>query len=388
MAAASESSSIDTRMSGSRVMNPLVKIISDEKNRDLRFSLNNTNVSFANAIRRTILSDIPTPVFRTTPYDKSLCTIHKNTSRLTNEILKQRISCIPIHIADGEFDLSSLLVELNVTNDTDAPIYVTTKDFKIKDTTSGKYLPQRILEKVFPANDITKDNILIARLRPKITTSIPGEEISLESKIVRSTASEDSCFNVTSTCSYAFTQDKIKQKEVWRAKAKELKKEGLTEEEVEFEEKNWYLNDAKRIYVDNSFEFVIQSIGVYSNTELVKKACAILVDKCNIQLDQIAMQKIPIIESQTTMQHSFDITLENEDYTLGKCIEYIIHSAFYRDAKVLSFVGFSKSHPYDKDSLIRIAFNEARGKADVLSILSNAVNQVKDYFTKVGNAIA
>ena len=66
----------------------------------LEFTLRNIDVSIANAIRRTILSDIPTIAFKTFPHDKNLAIIHKNTSRLNNEILKQRLACIPIHIKD------------------------------------------------------------------------------------------------------------------------------------------------------------------------------------------------------------------------------------------------------------------------------------------------
>ena len=37
----------------------------------LTFTISNINVSFANAIRRVILSDIPTVVIRTFPYEKN-----------------------------------------------------------------------------------------------------------------------------------------------------------------------------------------------------------------------------------------------------------------------------------------------------------------------------
>ena len=37
----------------------------------LRFTLSNINVSYANAIRRTLLSDIPVYVFRSQPYEQN-----------------------------------------------------------------------------------------------------------------------------------------------------------------------------------------------------------------------------------------------------------------------------------------------------------------------------
>ena len=107
MAAASESKT-STHIN----VSPIVKN-ANEENGVMKFTLSNTNVSFANAIRRVILSEIPCVVFRTAPYEKSMTTIHANTTRLTNEILKQRISCIPIHITDPTLDLNTLIVEIN-----------------------------------------------------------------------------------------------------------------------------------------------------------------------------------------------------------------------------------------------------------------------------------
>ena len=41
------------------------------------FTLKNTNVSIANAIRRTILEDIPTIGFKTFPHNENQATFHK-----------------------------------------------------------------------------------------------------------------------------------------------------------------------------------------------------------------------------------------------------------------------------------------------------------------------
>ena len=64
----------------------------------MTFTIANIDVSYVNAIRRTILSDIPIVCFKTTPYEQNKANIVINTTRLNNEILKQRLSCIPIFI--------------------------------------------------------------------------------------------------------------------------------------------------------------------------------------------------------------------------------------------------------------------------------------------------
>ena len=80
-----------------------LKIDIQSKNESaLYFTMSNVNVSIANSIRRTILSDIPTVVFKTVPFSESKATIIENTSIFNNEIIKQRLGCIPIHISDYE----------------------------------------------------------------------------------------------------------------------------------------------------------------------------------------------------------------------------------------------------------------------------------------------
>lgn len=93
-------------------MNPQVELNS-EADDSLAFTLSGVNVSIANAIRRTILSDIPLVVFRTSPYEECKATILKNTTRLHNEIIKQRLSCIPICIKeDDNFPIHNYIMEV------------------------------------------------------------------------------------------------------------------------------------------------------------------------------------------------------------------------------------------------------------------------------------
>ena len=74
----------------------------------LTFTLKNTNVSVANALRRVILSNIKTVVIDT---NEESINISENTTRFHNEILKQRLGCIPVHITD--FDtIENLQLEL------------------------------------------------------------------------------------------------------------------------------------------------------------------------------------------------------------------------------------------------------------------------------------
>jgi DNA-directed RNA polymerase subunit L len=321
------------------------------------FSVENINVSLVNALRRVILSDIPCVVFRSAPHDKSLVDIAENTTRLNNEILKHRMSCIPIHIRDLSIPLDNYVVEVNMENDTNEVVHITTKDFKIKNVETDKYLTDKEVARIFPPNEITGDHIIFARLRPRISDEIPGEKLALSAKMVVSTAKEDGAFNVASTCSYSMTPDRIKQQQVWTEKEKEMKSNGVDEADIQFAKADWLVHDGKRVYKDNAFDFVLESVGVFDNASLVHTACDIMVKKLEKLVEESDAQTLEIKESETLMT-AFDIVLENEDYTLGKCVEYGFHKLFYHDQEVFDFVGFRKHHPHDSYSVVRLSFKD------------------------------
>ena len=120
-------------------MNPKVTNLSDE-NGKLAFRISNINVSLANAVRRIILSEIPAVVFRTSPHEKNTANIIVNTSRFNNEIIKQRLSCIPIHITDTSFDIKNYIIEIDKKNTTDTIQFATTEDIKVKNIQLYSYI--------------------------------------------------------------------------------------------------------------------------------------------------------------------------------------------------------------------------------------------------------
>ena len=334
-----------------------------EENGILDFTIEGINVSFVNGIRRTILSDIPTLVFHCFPHDQNDADIHTNTTRLNNEVLKQRLSCIPIHISDASLPYKELVVEINMKNESENTIDVTTEHFKIKNISSGKYLQESAVRKIFPPCPITGDYIVFARLRPKVSTIAPGEELSISAKMSLHTASEDGTFNVASTCAYKFTVDKMKQDQIWQNKLVEISAEEKADPDVlALLQQNWYNHEGLRYFKKDSFDFKLETIGVYTNEELVQKACEILIQKLTSIHDTIEDAGI-IEKSISTIPNSFDIKLINTGYTVGKIIEYMLHKNNYQGEteKNLTYVGFRKNHPHDEDSVIRMGMIERDG---------------------------
>jgi len=356
-------------------MDPQISKENNNKFNIKTFTVSGINVSLINAVRRTLLSDIPIVVFRTAPYEDCLATIHVNTSRLNNEILKQRLSCIPIYIKNLKMNLEDYELEIDETNMTDTIQYITTEHFKIKNIKLGKYLSEEDTRIIFPANDLTGYFIDFARLRPNISEELSGERLHLTCKFSIGHASESSMFNVVSCAAYGNTinetrvaEEFAKQKQIW-------KDQELTEEIIKMKEKDWMLIDACRFYISDSFDFTIQSVGVFTNDELLVISCKILIHQFEELKNIIDLKKLEIKVAENTMQNCFDIILENEDYTIGKVIEYMLHMKYFKGAKTMSYCGYTKMHPHDPNSIIRVAYKKSVNE-DI--IIQNLLEVIRD----------
>lgn len=357
--------------------------ITNKKENDsklLTFNISGIDVSYVNAIRRVIYTDISIVVLKTSPYADFKDHIITNTTRLSNEIIGQRLSCIPICLIDNPSFLDNYKdyqLELDVENNTDNIMYVTTEDFKIKNKHTNTYLEQNDIRKLFRpyiGNGTTEYFIDFVRLRPRLSDKIPGEKIKLKCDFAIGSHRDSGMFNVVSTCSYGYTPDHTTMKSVLESHEKLWKEQGKTPEEIEYDAKNWQLLEGLRYYIANSFDFIIQSVGIYENDDIIDKACDILASKLLDLSSNLDTNVITITQSQTTMENSYDIELDNEDYTVGNILNHEIYRLLYQNEKKVSYVGFKKIHPHDTKSLLRVAFaNETDGEPQLKSYLKNII---------------
>jgi len=357
-------------------------VVHDEENNLLKFTISGLNVSFANALRRIILSEIPINVIRTETEEVNQCKISVNTGRLHNEIVKQRLSCIPIHMSDLELLPNNYQLELTAENNTDSVMYVTTEDFRIRNKKTNNYLTKEETRNIFPPNRITGTYIDFIRLRSKIGDNIPGEKIELIADFSISNSRTNSMFNVVSICTYSNTPDILKISEKW-----EEYKEKMTDtnEDIEFHRKNFHILDAQRYFVENSFDYIIQTIGIYSNTDIVSKGSNILINKFNQFIDEIDANTLLIVNTNTTLDNCVDIILENEDYTIGKALEFVLYDKYFIKEKVLQYCGFKKFHPHDTKSIIRLSFVNSIERNEILGILKDSAIECKKVFEVISS---
>ena len=111
----------------------------EDQNGLLSFTLEHAHLPLVNGLRRTILSDIPLVGIKGFPHDACDIKIIENDTNLNNEIMKHRIMSIPVYSLNPESNdiWSKVKVVLNVQNDTEQMISVTTENITLINTDNG-----------------------------------------------------------------------------------------------------------------------------------------------------------------------------------------------------------------------------------------------------------
>ena len=152
---------------------------------------------------------------------------------------------------------------------------------------------------------------------------------------------------------------------------------------------NWIISEGTRLVVKNSFEFVVESVGVYDNVELVKTACTVLNKKLAATIAMIDSNELKIQEAKTTMQHCFDALFNGEDYTLSGVVDCVLHDDYYSTGK-LSFIASKKLHPHNDYVVIRLTVKEDPAIRDdqYIAIAKNYIKDACVKATQIVNEIA
>ena len=189
-------------------------------------------------------------------------------------------------------------------------------------------------------------------MRPKTTYDGEGEQLKLNCGFSVGNAGENSMFNVVTTSSFGNTPDKIKLNDLWNEREKELN--DIDSTKIESYKKDFDIIEGQRNYIKNSYDFVIETNGIYNNNELVTLASSIINKKMDTLLNNLVNKNI-IIPVTDSMPNSFEIILENEDYTVGKLLENQLYNSYFENEKIFNYISFKKYHPHDDDSFIKIS---------------------------------
>jgi DNA-directed RNA polymerase subunit L len=326
-----------------------IEILKNQKNHFV-FVLNHTDVSIVNAIRRTIIGNIKVVIMA-----KPDCTITVNSTRFNNEILKQRISCIPICLSPDE-SIKNYTIQLQKSNNTASTVYVTSKDFVVlendKPSSNQLFLP----------DPITETYMDILRLRPKM--GIVVESIQLSATLSITTGSQTGTSNI-GNCYYKCSVNQEKADLEWA-------KKGSTDID---EKKDWDLLQAKRYVIPNSFEVSVESYvpTIYTSNQLVQIACKTLEKELLSFTEPLTIQP-----SETNMNNAVDIILHDCDYTIGKVLEYYLFTTHFNTT--MNYISFLKNHPHDKDGILRINYIQEQSEEFITKMFLDACKECVKYF--------
>lgn len=319
----------------------------------LHFTLKNADVCIANALRRTVIGNIKAVVIA-----KENCSITTNTSRFNNEIIKQRLACIPVCLTPDEEDIKTITLQLTKTNNTSHVVFVTSEDFKVME--NGKESDK----KLFLPDSITGQYIDILRLRPKLGLSV--ESITLTATLSITTGSQNGTSNLGNGY-YRYTVDHETANREWIKKGIENKDQ----------KKDWDLLQAKRFTIPNSYDFTVESYetNIYTPEQLVKIACKTL----QYDLNTFKSIDLTIQKSENTLENCIDIILPNCDFTIGKLLEYYIFTTKFPDT--IKYISFLKNHPHDKHGVLKIQYGDiSPTKSMIEELIIDTCEQCKSYF--------
>jgi len=398
------------------------------------FQVSNVDVSVMNALRRVILSDLPVVVIRTFPDSVKNPVIFENTTRMHNEIIKQRLACIPVftdRISDADkFDLiTKTKFKIEQENKEERVTYVTTKEIELESLNPADYkVPGELKSTLFPISKLNGQelgHIDIVRLRPPVakfqrnqqeTSIVPGDKLYLEGRFAVGCARQFSGFNVASTVVFTNVQKTPAELDrAWEAfKAKP--DNNITEKNEEFERKNWNCLQAKREVVPNSFEFRLKPLGDAEPNNILKAAFKVLREKLKKIKDNVGNMVTSISsESDTTLHQAYEIKLVEQPntpqlgnvpaeadtwekllepayeyvatdaYTIGKLLEYALYTLYFPSQ--LSFCGFDLPHPHSKKAVIRIALSST-ATDNVRGMVETAIEAIVKVLEAIERGVA
>jgi DNA-directed RNA polymerase subunit L len=370
----------------------------------MSFEINDIDVSVVNALRRTILSEIPNVCFMYDPYDPSESTvkIFDNTGSLHNEFIGHRLGLIPLcfdedqvyKICKNEINFKFTLKKQNTSGEI---IPVMTSDFILYEL-SGKVIDGDEREKILPKNSISGDYILITKLKPNLSDYNNGELINVHCVPKAGTALQHAAWCPVSLCVFHNKMDeKAAEKafEGWMQKHRDLRKEDGRQPLTDHEEKEYhnrfFIMDAYRHFVKNSygepssFNFDIESECGLSPIFLIFKGLHVLSQKVWRIFERLRTNdpNITINPHPADPSNMFEIQIEGEGHTLGNLMQSLMFNMYVRDRKELSYVGYYQSHPLEEHVSLKIKTVVEKNKDEVRKDMMRWSREIYRYLQNI-----
>jgi DNA-directed RNA polymerase subunit L len=359
------------------------KPIVSEDERTYQFTLSPIQVSYANTLRRLILTGVETIAFRSDMTSTGSTTdveVKQNDTPMTNEMLADRIGLLPLCIPDPlQWKEDQYLFVLNATGNKDQMTHVTASDFIVKQLISADDSKEEHEKKevvvqsapFFPPNPRTGQTCLIATL-PRVVGSAP-QGIHIVAKATKGTGREHARFSPVSQCSYEYTLDtnSVRQEEMFTQWLTSAKKIGALEKDSErYKELKREFNtmQIKRCFQINekgepySFDFTIETVGCLSVPYIVKRACEVGENMCSryVNLQQGDVPPEITISSSDSRIIGYDFLVRGHDHTLGNLLQtWLVENHIEGTAEPkITYAGYCVPHPLRDEMVLRIGVED------------------------------
>lgn len=364
----------------------------DKSKSHATFTLQNVHYALANSVRRSMISYVPTCSFKSEPYEHSTINIKRNDSKLNNEIIKQRLSKIPINIPfPDDFDCEDYIFILDIENKTHNILTVTTEHFTIKRISTNKYLTTTEVRKLLPPDSITGEYIPIVRLLPKHYTALnfdpeinnnimnaiktPITEtigIKLDAKCVISNGLDNAGFSPVAVSAYGNTVDNekalIAENEYITNINENETKQGVTLTNTDILRRRFNINEIQRSFKTdeydepNSFDFTIETVGVIPPLVIFERGCMKLIEELNNLIININTQnknEVDITPNTQLGDNSYNIHIMNADDTLGNIVQNYCNLLFSdytlpAEKRKCACITYHKLHPLKREIIISV----------------------------------
>jgi DNA-directed RNA polymerase subunit L/DNA-directed RNA polymerase alpha subunit len=353
------------------------------------FTLAPIHVTYANTLRRLILTGVETVAFRSDMTSTGSTTdvvVKRNDTPMTNEMLADRIGLVPINVKEPlKWKDDKYIFSLKVAGSKDNTTYVKSGDFKVfevnsttvaKDdesvvTTGEEELVAVPTETFFPPNPITGDTCLIATLQPG--SGATQQFIEIKGKATKGTGREHARFSPVSQCSYEYTQDEnpVRIEEMFQNWLNVAKKAGSTEKGSErYNELRREFNtmQIKRCFKVNergepySFDFTVETAGVLPVTYIVERACEVGENMCSryVNIHRGELPSEITVSSADSRIIGYDFLFRGHDHTLGNLLQtWLVENHIEGDKNPkITFAGYSVPHPLRDEMVLRIGVED------------------------------
>ena len=358
-----------------KTQNPFQKL-TRERRTTLKFQLNPSNVTYANTLRRVMMTEVETIAFRTDIIENGSTSdvkITENSTPMSNEMLAHRIGLLPIHIQKPlDWNPDEYLFKMDVKNESAEPRDVVASDITVLQNRGADEEPLPVPSvQFFHPDPITKDTALLSVLKGRVGTQVP-ESIVFTGKATIGTGRENARFNPVTKCAYGYTidTDPEKKKELftkWLTTHKKVTMSELESNEVrrgemerEFatmEVQRCYLKDAKG--EPYSFDFIVESVGVLDPVYIVRRALEVLEAKTlhYAAIDSGDLPETMKVRPADARMKGFDFYFKKEDHTLGNLLATWMEQNLM-DSGEVTFVSYKVPHPLRDEMLIRVGVED------------------------------